>query len=510
MAREEKTAPTVDAKAAAAQGQPGNAAGLAQAAVAPEKEVHAGGIRADVDARATVRATGSGGDSRADVERKNTLRGGSNTGARAWLVRPTDFGPLTEALKRKLALAATLDEAALRAELERRAAGGDAEAALTLGLVLRYGEGVGDKVAGERFIAVAAETGNARAMAELGRLLLADESRADGPAQAEAWLRKAWAAGESEGAFLLASAQRLGMVEPAEGEAPNELMLAAAELGNAAARRLFMDAEAQGDLEDATSAQVARWSEELAKAGDLVGMEHWARQLRLAGDHAAAIEWYRRAAANGSVGSVLWLSSYGTGDASVQVGAINHFRAQIAAGAQEAVSARNSLAFLLAFQPQSEDVRAEILGLLREAGAQHHHSSSLVADLIEAGTAPREAFREVLSLSGAEVYRRIVERGEAERNRNAGLNSAPALVEAFPPTYPAELQAEQRTGSVTVQFFVGEDGTVGDLTVVASDHPAFSAAALEALAQWRFRPGLKEGKPVTTRLQIEVPFHLRK
>ncbi len=510
VARDEKTAADAEAKAAAAESQIATTATPAQAAATADKEGPAGGTRVGADARATVRPTGTGADSKSDAERKKTSLGRSNTGARAWLVRPTDFGPLTEALTRKLALAATLDEAALRAELEQRAAAGDAEAALTLGLVLRYGEGAGDKAAGEKFIAAAAETGNARAMAELGRLLLADEGRADGPAQAEAWLRKAWAAGESEGAFVLASAQRLGMVEPAAGEVANELMLAAAELGNAAARRLFMRAEEQGELEDATPAQVALWSEELAKTGDREGMELWARQLRNAGEHDAAAEWFRRAAAEGSVRSTFALANYGVGDRSAEVGAINHLRAQIAAGAREDVAARYALAFLLVYEPQTEAVRTEMLGMLRAAGAQNDYRSSLVADLIEEGATPRDAFCREREMDDGEIYRWASEQRKQVRSNWSGSDSAPVLLESFTPRNPAELWAEQTDGNVTVQFVVGEDGTVQELSVIASDHPAFSAAALESLARWRFRPGIKDGKPAATRIQIDFPFSSRK
>jgi len=428
----------------------------------------------------------------------------------AHLDRPTDFAKLTAELKRRQALAAGLDQTAMRAELEKRAVAGDAEAALTLGLMLRYGEAAPDKAQGEKLIAAAAETGNARAMAELGRILLADETRADGPVQAEAWLRKAWAAGESEGAYLLASSQRLGMLEPAAGEMPNELMLAAAELGNDSARRLFIRAAVNDDLEEATPEQVTRWSEELAKTGDLWGMELWARQLKKSGEHAAAIEWFQRAAAAGSASAAVVLANYGIGDESAQLGAIDHLREQIAVVGAEGVTARRYLAFLLSYQPQTDAVRAEILGRLREAGAQHDYRAKLTADLIEGGASARDAFRQQLALSDEEVYRRIAEERRQKLADGAGGDSPPTILEAVGPAYPSELMAAQMDGMVTVQFFVDEDGTVADLHVISSDHPAFSAAALEALARWRFRPGIKEGKPVATRMQIGVPFTMRK
>jgi TonB family protein len=32
--------------------------------------------------------------------------------------------------------------------------------------------------------------------------------------------------------------------------------------------------------------------------------------------------------------------------------------------------------------------------------------------------------------------------------------------------------------------------------------------AMEALKQWRFRPGTKNGQPVNVRVTVEVDFHL--
>jgi TonB family protein len=174
------------------------------------------------------------------------------------------------------------------------------------------------------------------------------------------------------------------------------------------------------------------------------------------------------------------------------------------------VAARYALAFLLVYEPQTEAVRTEMLGMLRAAGAQNDYRSSLVAGLIEAGTAPRDAFRRERELDDEEVYRWASEQRKQVRSDWSGSDSAPVLLESFTPRYPAELRAEQTDGNVTVQFVVGEDGAVQEFSVIASDHPAFSAAALEALARWRFRPGIKDRKPAATRIQIDFPFSSRK
>ena len=47
------------------------------------------------------------------------------------------------------------------------------------------------------------------------------------------------------------------------------------------------------------------------------------------------------------------------------------------------------------------------------------------------------------------------------------------------------------------------------LRVVESVGYGLDENAIEALKQWTFRPGLKNGQPVDVALKIEVNFHLR-
>ncbi len=430
------------------------------------------------------------------------------------MLRPTDFAKLTAELKCKQALAAGLDEGAERAELEKRALTGDADAALTLGLMLRYGEGAGDRVHGEKLITAAAEAGNARAMAELGRILLADETRAGGPEAAERWLRQAWAAGESEGAFLLAGAQRLGLLEPMSNEDPAEILLAAAELGNDSARRLLI-APNEGDPRGGVTAeQVLRWTEELANGGDTDAMYTLGDRYRKLGNHAAAVAWFQRAAANGYAMATLALSNYGIGDQEVQQSVINHLRVQLSSPATADSSGRYTLAFLLSYQSDTEANRAEILGLLREAAGQHDYKAANALRLIMGGSAPRVAMGAMIGVDRDTAYAREVQtKSDAldQKHPETGelLNAVPKPLQTPKPQYPVELLAAKTAGNVTVQFVIDETGAVRDPQVIASDHPAFSAAVIEAIGRWRFTPGVMDGKTVATRTQIDFPFQGR-
>jgi outer membrane biosynthesis protein TonB len=50
---------------------------------------------------------------------------------------------------------------------------------------------------------------------------------------------------------------------------------------------------------------------------------------------------------------------------------------------------------------------------------------------------------------------------------------------------------------------------VGEARVVKPLHPSLNEEALLALADWRFKPGTKDGKPVAVRVQIEISFSLQ-
>ena len=432
--------------------------------------------------------------------------------AREQMRRPTDFAKLTAELKRKQALVAGLDEAAVRAELEKRALAGDADAALTLGLMLRYGDTATDKTQGEQLITAAAEAGNARAMAELGRLLLADETRADGPAQAEAWLLKAWAAGESEGAFLLASAQRLGVLEPAAGTDSTALLMEAAEAGNEASRWLLT--LLRKELDGLDMARLDRWMTEIAETGDVDAMLKLAELKREAGEYALAVSWLERAAAGGSSDATMtlaMLAGRGEAGADARASAITHLRTQIATPATASPRAKYVLARLLVMETGAvAEHQAEALGLLREAGKGRIYQAAIAAMLIEDGTNACEAILNVLGMDDAAAYVRYVElcRTKNDTSYSAFEDARPMPLATVRPIYPVELRAEGTIGDVTVRFVVDADGRVANCEVLKSDHPALSAASVEAVQQWRFQPGIKDGRPVATQMQITLPFSL--
>lgn len=63
------------------------------------------------------------------------------------------------------------------------------------------------------------------------------------------------------------------------------------------------------------------------------------------------------------------------------------------------------------------------------------------------------------------------------------------------PVYPPEAARAGTTGYVEVEYAVGPDGKVTDVSVVdAKPGRTFVAAAVKAVKQWEFAPGEKNGK----------------
>ena len=87
--------------------------------------------------------------------------------------------------------------------------------------------------------------------------------------------------------------------------------------------------------------------------------------------------------------------------------------------------------------------------------------------------------------------------------------SAPVLVKEVKPEYTAEAKKARIQGAVVLQGVVETDGSVADVQVGRSLDPGLDQEAIKAVKQWRFKPGLKDGKAVRVRIALEMSFTLR-
>jgi TonB family protein len=92
--------------------------------------------------------------------------------------------------------------------------------------------------------------------------------------------------------------------------------------------------------------------------------------------------------------------------------------------------------------------------------------------------------------------------------RIGGGVSAPVPIVKPEPEYSQEARAAKWQGAVLLQLVVDENGVPQDIRVVRSLGLGLDQKAIEAVQQWRFKPGLKDGNPVPTSAIIEVNFRL--
>ncbi len=98
---------------------------------------------------------------------------------------------------------------------------------------------------------------------------------------------------------------------------------------------------------------------------------------------------------------------------------------------------------------------------------------------------------------------------KAEIFEISALNVPPKPIKHVSPVYPPELKSKRVEGEVHLVLIVLEDGSVDDVRVMRMSSPAFAEAAVEAAKQWKFEPGMKDGRPVKTRVRLPMSFSLR-
>ena len=93
--------------------------------------------------------------------------------------------------------------------------------------------------------------------------------------------------------------------------------------------------------------------------------------------------------------------------------------------------------------------------------------------------------------------------------RRAGRDvTPPAKLSGNPPVYPEIAKRAHIEGDVVIECTIDPSGRVVNATVTKSV-PLLDQAALDAVAQWRYRPTLVDGVPVPVLMTVTVRFHIR-
>lgn len=92
--------------------------------------------------------------------------------------------------------------------------------------------------------------------------------------------------------------------------------------------------------------------------------------------------------------------------------------------------------------------------------------------------------------------------------RIGGNVTPPELLKQVDPIYPDEARKARIEGDVVVEAIVDIDGKPVQMRVlqIPAKGYGFEESALEAVEQWRFRPGMRNGKPVPVIFSVIVHF----
>jgi TonB family protein len=86
--------------------------------------------------------------------------------------------------------------------------------------------------------------------------------------------------------------------------------------------------------------------------------------------------------------------------------------------------------------------------------------------------------------------------------------TAPALLYKVEPEYSEEARKAKYQGIVVLYVEVDPAGRAQNVRVLQRLGLGLDEKAIDAVRKWRFRPGLKDGKPVTVAATVEVNFRL--
>lgn len=86
--------------------------------------------------------------------------------------------------------------------------------------------------------------------------------------------------------------------------------------------------------------------------------------------------------------------------------------------------------------------------------------------------------------------------------------SAPVPTYKPEPEYSEEARKAKFQGSVLLSIVVNADGSTSNIKILRALGLGLDEKAIEAVTKWRFRPSLKDGRPVAVVANVEVNFRL--
>ena len=102
----------------------------------------------------------------------------------------------------------------------------------------------------------------------------------------------------------------------------------------------------------------------------------------------------------------------------------------------------------------------------------------------------------------------LEEEDEEEIVEFFAVQKKPEIIKKVLPKYPPIAQRAGIEGMVVVDFIVDEKGLPTAIKILKG-HPMLDEAAIEAVEQYRFSPGMQRDKPVKVKWRVPIRFRLK-
>jgi TonB family protein len=116
----------------------------------------------------------------------------------------------------------------------------------------------------------------------------------------------------------------------------------------------------------------------------------------------------------------------------------------------------------------------------------------------------------VLGMAAIPTAAGVAQKDDSVQKPGNGV-TYPVLVREVKPNYTKDAMDAKIQGNVRLEAVVLEDGTVGTVRITKSldtEH-GLDVEAVNAMKQWTFKPGTKDGKAVPVQVEVEMTFTLK-
>ena len=84
----------------------------------------------------------------------------------------------------------------------------------------------------------------------------------------------------------------------------------------------------------------------------------------------------------------------------------------------------------------------------------------------------------------------------------------PTLTKRVRPVYPHTAEAARVQGVVVLKASIDRMGKVSNVEIVRSPSDMLNEAAIAAVRQWEYKPATVKGVPISSSVDVELPFYL--